>query len=235
MKLLAIGALILCLVEPLFSDKRPRAGANLFVLLVDNSQSMSAQDRRGTPNRGDQVKTLLSSESNWQTRLSQDFDVRWYGFDTRLNAITDATELSFDGTSSSLASALGTLSDRFRDRTVAGVLLLTDGIATDSPPDSNAAKNLLPVFPVVIGQDRAVKDIRIQDLSVSQTNFEESPVTLRAEVEHDGYAGVTLIAELRTRQGTLLETQTMPAAEEGARPCFAFSSARKSAACRSIS
>ena len=42
------------------------------------------QDRRGAANRGDQVKAMLSPGTDWQTQLSQDFDVRWYGFDTRV-------------------------------------------------------------------------------------------------------------------------------------------------------
>jgi len=53
-KLLAVIILALCLLEPLFSGTRARAGANLFVVLADNSQSMTLRDRDATQTRAEQ-------------------------------------------------------------------------------------------------------------------------------------------------------------------------------------
>jgi hypothetical protein len=44
-KILAILILVLCLLEPLFSGQRARPGANQFVVLADNSQSMTLKDQ----------------------------------------------------------------------------------------------------------------------------------------------------------------------------------------------
>src|SRR5437867_2941486 len=45
LKMLGVLALALCLIDPLWSGKRARPGANLFAVLVDNSQSMQIKDR----------------------------------------------------------------------------------------------------------------------------------------------------------------------------------------------
>ena len=74
LKLSGVLLLAVCLIEPLFSGVRPRPGANLFVVLTDNSQSMTVQS--GSKIRGDTLLKLLRELSPWRTRLQQDFDVR---------------------------------------------------------------------------------------------------------------------------------------------------------------
>ena len=49
LKLVGVALLAICLIEPLFSGVRPRPGANLFVILTDNSQSMTVQSGSQVP------------------------------------------------------------------------------------------------------------------------------------------------------------------------------------------
>ena len=84
LKTVGIVLLALCLVEPLLSRTRPRPGENLFAVLVDNSQSLAIRDSGSWQSRGEVLGKLVAKDASWQTRLSQDFDVRRYGFDTRL-------------------------------------------------------------------------------------------------------------------------------------------------------
>ena len=67
----AFGILILamCLLEPLFSGTRARPCANQFVVLVDNSQSMTLKDRDSLQTRGEQLKSLMARDSKWLLRL----------------------------------------------------------------------------------------------------------------------------------------------------------------------
>ena len=113
---------------------------------------------------------------------AQDFDVRPYAFDVRLQPTTDYDSLTFQGDASSLAGSLELLAERFRGRPVAGVLLFTDGNATDLT-DKIDWRRLPPVYPVVLGADAALDDVSVSRVSVSQTNFEAAPVTIPAEVE----------------------------------------------------
>ena len=89
LKAAGILALALCLVEPLLSGMRPRKGSNLFLVVADNSRSLGIHDRGSRDSRGEAMQKQLASETTWQTRLGQDFDVRRYAFDTRLQPLKD--------------------------------------------------------------------------------------------------------------------------------------------------
>jgi hypothetical protein len=132
----------------------------------------------------------------WQLKLEENFQVRRYLFDTRLQSTRDYSELAFDGRATALASALKTIRERYEGQPLAGVLLLTDGNATDLADGVIDATGLPPVYPVVIGSDEAVKDIAVQKVATSQTAFEDAPVTIQGEVSAAGFAGETITAQL---------------------------------------
>src|SRR5260221_12675225 len=87
LKMLGVGALAFCLLEPLWSGQRARPGSNLFAIIADNSQGMQIKDRGQTRSRGDLLReSLVSQHTPWQESLDQNFEVRRYFFDTRLQA-----------------------------------------------------------------------------------------------------------------------------------------------------
>src|SRR4051794_28406884 len=69
LKLIGFSALALSLVEPLLTGVKPRRGANAFVTLADNTQSMRVRDGQGLRPRGDWLKDRLNKEAVWKTRL----------------------------------------------------------------------------------------------------------------------------------------------------------------------
>jgi uncharacterized membrane protein len=212
LKTLGILALAICLVEPLFSGSRPRPGANLMILLADNSQSLAIHDPGASRSRGEVAKERLTGETSWRARLEQDFDVRRYVFDSRLRSVPDFQSLAFDGDASILAASLENVVRRFPSRPIAGVLLFSDGNATDlaSLDDANIEwSKLPPVYPVVLGRDAPARDLAVGALRVSQTNFEAAPVTIEAAIESTGYGDETLLAQLLDQKGEVLDRQTL--------------------------
>ena len=99
LKGIGIVALAVCLVEPLFTGTRPRPGSNLFLVVADNSRSLQLSDSGNRQSRGQAMKEGLAEESSWLTRLSQDFDVRRYVFDTNVRPAKTFAELTLDGES----------------------------------------------------------------------------------------------------------------------------------------
>ena len=93
LKALGFAALAISLLDPLLTGTRPLRGANAFVILADNSQSLHIRDdtRHGT--RGEWLRELLRQEAPWRTRLGQDFDVRGYVFDTHLRGVDGFDDL----------------------------------------------------------------------------------------------------------------------------------------------
>ena len=196
LKLLGVLALAACLLEPLWSRERARPGANYFAVVADNSQGMKIKDRGAARTRGEVLHRLLTDKSSWLPRLEENFQVRRYLFDSRLQSTRDFSELIFDGRVSSMASSLRTLADRYKGEPLAGILLLTDGNATDLEEGLPDLTGLPPIYPVVMGTDDPVKDLALQRVTVSQTVFEDAPVTIQAEVSATGLAGETVIARL---------------------------------------
>src|SRR5437899_1949343 len=127
LKALGIAALAVCLLEPLWSGQHARPGANLFAIVADNSQGLEIRDRGEKRSRGEWLRDVLDPQrASWQGTLEENFDVRRYSFDARLQTLKDFSELTFGGRSSALGSALNALSERYHGRPLAGVVLLTD-------------------------------------------------------------------------------------------------------------
>jgi uncharacterized membrane protein len=208
LKILGLAALLACLLEPLWSSQRARPGANLFAIVADNSQGLQIKDRGATRNRGEVLRDLLDPQNaSWQAKLEENFELRRYLFDARLQGTKDFSELAFDGRSSAIGTALRTLTERYRGRPLAGVLLLTDGNATDlrAAPD---LFGLPPIYPVVLGTSDPIKDIAVEDVRVSQTDFEDAPVSIQAEVKAVGYAGEDIVAQVLDVAGKKVAEQS---------------------------
>ncbi len=237
LKTISIIILAWCLIEPLFSGTRPRPGANLFVLLADDSQSLQIRDPDAQFSRAETLRRHFAKDTPWQTRLSQDFDVRRYCFTDRLRSLdgtddsgthdsgTDDSELTAEGKGSAMATALSTVARRFRGRPLAGLLLFTDGNATDLhgwavggvTVDGVAIdwSEMPPIYPVPIGKDSPAKDVSVGQIAVSQTNFEQAPVTIRAEVTAVGYEGEPLVVELLDETGEQLQRLSLQVGDDG--------------------
>ncbi len=224
LKIAGFAALALCLLEPLWTSERARPGANLFAVVADNSQGLQIKDRGETTTRGQALQALLAPRAgDWQATLADNFEVRRYVFDTRLQATTDFRELVFDGRATGLGAALRTLQQRFQGRPLAGIVLLTDGNATDlrdgQIPDLTG---LPPIYPVVIGRREPARDLSVQQVTVSQTAFEDAPVAIQAEVAAAGFRDEPVVVRLTDRAGKLVQEQTLTAAKDSATLAFRF-------------
>ena len=197
LKLVGFALLILCLLEPLWTEKRAKPGANVLAILADNSQGMQIRDQGATESRGEDLLHLLVDEpAPWRDELDTQFQVRRYLFDTRLHGIKTFADLRFDGRASGLLSGLKSLAQRFEGQPLAGVLLFSDGNATDLTDGELDLSGLPPVYPVISGTDDRVRDLSIRSVAISETAFEDAPVTITADVDVDGFDGAKVSARL---------------------------------------
>lgn len=211
-KLAGVLVLLLCLVDPLVRNVRATPGANQLFVLFDDSASLGINDQGATEPRSEAVRALAADEAAWLLRAGQDFDVQRFAFDARVRPLDAAAELSFAGDESALAGALARLAQRGAGRPVAGIVLITDGIATDAFGDDFPWEDLPPVYPVVVGGTPR-RDIGISRIDVSQTGFEESPVTLRVDVRTAGCEGEAVEVLLRGEGDEVLERRVITAAK----------------------
>lgn len=102
--------------------------------------------------------------------------------------------MTFDAPASRMWSSLATLHQRFERQPLAAILLFSDGNATDhrttiqggeSRPGTTSAGEFgsVPVFPVLLREEgRTVPDLSIRNVAVSQTAFEDTPVSVQATI-----------------------------------------------------
>ena len=169
----------------------------MFAVIADNSQSLQVKDEGKARSRGELMREqLVADPQGWQTALEATFQVRRYTFDSRLQTTRDFSDVNFEGRASALGGALRSAVDRWRGQPVAGVLLFTDGNATDLSGDLPALEGCPPVFPVVLGTESGLRDISVDKVAVSQTAFEDAPVTVQATVTARGFAGAEVRVQL---------------------------------------
>src|ERR1041384_828078 len=109
LKIAGILALAICLLDPLWVGERARPGANVFGIIADNSQSLKMKDAGEPRTRGEVLhEQLTGGPKAWRSALEENFQVRRYTFDSRLQNTRDFSELNFDGRASALGASLRT-------------------------------------------------------------------------------------------------------------------------------
>lgn len=204
-----IGLLLLALLDPQWVAPRAKKGANLVAVLADNSQGLRIADSGSTRSRGEQLRELLTADASGAlTRLAEDFQIRRYAFDHSLRRVSDFSTLDFSGERTALGASLRQLRERFSGQPLAGVLLLTDGNATDLPDGLADITGLPPIYPVVIGNASDLRDLRLERLTPRQTAFDDAPVSLRVDVAGTGFSAEDVTVSVRPLAAT--DTSTAP-------------------------
>ncbi|MCB1233114.1 MAG: hypothetical protein KDN19_22920, partial [Verrucomicrobiae bacterium] len=204
LKLTGLVLLALCLLEPLWTNEAPKKGANDLVVLADNSRGLTVSGPGGGETAGEAMAAKIRGSEgtlpDWLESLGKTFRLQTYTFDSRLRRSADFSELDFNGDASALLTAMRSLRTRFDRRPLAGMLVFTDGNATDASLIEEVVEELktkaagsekpAPIFPVVTGADLSGgKDVALGAVTAAQSPFEDAPVTITAEVGGRGLAG----------------------------------------------
>lgn len=222
-KLLGVLVLILCLIEPIWSGTRAQPGVNVVAVVADNSRSMTIQDADWERRRSDVLQDHLTGEqAGWLRTLAEQFRCQCYSFDRRLRRSMDFNDLTYTGTASALQVSLQTLASRYQGKPLAGIVVLTDGNPTDWDLEAEGLAGLPPVYPVVVGHDRLPRDLAVTHVAVTQTVFEDAPVTLQAEVTASAWDGQRVAVVVRDANGLLVEQQDWDVSRSSDRQVFRF-------------
>jgi len=212
LKAIAIALLLLCLLEPMLTGKQPKEGANLFAIIADDSGGLGIRERPDAPTRGERLRDALidsktGDDVSWRKRIGDVFQVRDFTFAERLQPTKGFHSLEFQGGASRAVSAVGGVARMHQGRPLAGMLLLTDGIATDASSLDKLSDDLPPIYPVVVGDKAELPDVGVTGVAVSQTPFEDAPITLEIDLEAIGLDGQATPVRVTEIDGPLNEVQ----------------------------
>ena len=198
LKCVGLLLLLFCLLDPMATQKRAKPGANRLALVVDNSEGLNLSDSGESQSRAQILqKTIAPKSKNWQNKLAHDFELKRYTFDARLKNVGNYNSLSFDGQSSNLGEALATLSRRYQGQPLAGIVVFTDGVATDLEGELSLPEGIPPVYPIVIGESAPKRDVALGTVTPTQTSFEDAPVTITAQIKTRGCDEEVVSAKLQ--------------------------------------
>lgn len=203
--------LLLALLEPMSVTQTAKKGENDVLILADDSASLGLKD----PATGKPVGLIPGVEAGaaapagWWKQLEDVFRVQGFSFDDRLHDRADLGTRTFGATRSALVTSLEALLKRFEKQPVAAVVVFTDGNATDAAKLETllASKPGVPIFPVVQGLKEAPKDLALQNVDVTQTPFEDSPVAVSARVSARGFEKEELSLVVRDEAGKVVVTE----------------------------
>ena len=215
LRLVGIALLLFCLLEPMGSLQRPKSQANVFAVLMDNSQSMGILMQEAAKSGRLDLEPGLGDEAAWQRKLADDFRVRRYIFDAALEPVDTFVGRNPVGNESALFQSLKSLGDRYQGQPLAGVLLFSDGNATDRKPEQDLSSLGFPIYPVRIGTSINQRDVSIQSTTTRQSDFETSPVTVHASVTHKGFQGETVAVDLLDGTNKRLQSQSIKLKSDG--------------------
>lgn len=174
--------LVFLLMNPVFKHTVTTEEKPELVILFDQSSSVSIS--KGNWNGSLNLPRLTLDINN---NLSQEFDLRWVGFDSDTYEIDIADSMSFTGSQTDIGLALSNVVSNY---TPNQILLITDGVTTRGRDPLFVAQNLdIPINSLAIGDSTRFKDLVVSFVEYSSEMVTETEYTVRVGIRNDGFLG----------------------------------------------
>ena len=190
----ALLLLLFVLFRPLLIAQE-RSPGGVVPILVDQSRSMQIADARSATGlkggdlgatarrRIDVAADLL--ERTLLPRLADRFQPEVLGFGDVVSKVDIEHLTSANEPRTDLDAALRSIRDRYRDRLVPGIVILSDGGGTDAGETADSRAGGVPAFTIGIGG--SAPDREVKSLAVDDSNLAASTIDLDAVVSSRGF------------------------------------------------
>jgi len=181
----ALGLFILALFEPILSFVRASIDSPKVAILLDNSQSMTITDSRGSR------KVAFDKALNESKILSLDQEVTIASFQDAVRAIDKQRidSMKFDGQLTDISSAIQWTSEQSESTNLRAGLMITDGaFNSGSNPLYEAELLGKPLYIIGIGDSIEPKDISIQTIITNELTYLESSVPVNVTIKSNGFS-----------------------------------------------
>ena len=181
-------------------------------ILLDASRSMRVADVNGE-RRIDHATRLVRDEI--LPGLATQFQVELFTFGDHV-ATTDLVGVEPDAPRTDLTGAIAAVADRYRGRSVAGIVMLSDGGDTGQDDVALVADggDVAPVYAIGVGAAEARHDLEVVDLTTGHPTMSASVIDVGVSVVGHGRGGGPI--ELRLLEdGRLLDVRRVTPPDEG--------------------
>lgn len=168
----------------------------VFIILQDNSVSVKETTDSVS------LKNLQQSLSTIRQSMQ---DAGYETFQKDLSG-EDVETVNFNEPASDLQGALRRVSNQYEGQSVAGVMLVSDGIYNSGLSPLYTAYTF-PVYTVGVGDTAQRQDIAIKDLVYNKIAYQGNQFPIRAEILVKGFPGQNITVSL-IKSGKVIERQT---------------------------
>ncbi|MEE2779763.1 MAG: hypothetical protein VYE15_04505, partial [Myxococcota bacterium] len=209
LRALGLVGILALFYQPALLEEEVARGRNHVLVLVDTSKSMGLS--HGEQTRADLVRTFIADNEDLWEQIREDDALVFHAFGEELREITDPTgeggpeALEPQDHGTDITGAIRELSDRYRNRDIGAILVLTDGIDTtpngrraNLDPGTRALVRDLdaPIFAFDLPKDGRLKDIAIEDVAHNSFAFLLNATSLEATVRVHGVSGREIAVRL---------------------------------------
>ena len=190
---------------------------NFLAVLVDDSRSMTIDDRDGR-SRADKAAGLLDPEGDLVAALDEGFALRYFRFSSRPGRVDGVEALDFDGSQTRIGDALAYARDELQGVPLSGIVVVSDGGDNSDEAIGQALLPLraasVPVFTVGLGDEEMERDVQTSRADVPERALAGTSMIVNVLVDATGYAGRT-VAIVVEDMGTIITTQEVTVPSDG--------------------
>jgi hypothetical protein len=197
-----LGLLVFFLLRPVVPLAPPSGGSGVVALLVDTSRSMGLEEAGVT--RLTRAQAVVRDQL--VPALSGPFTVEVLEAGDRVQR-ADVARLAATARNTDLPGALAAVRDRYRNRELAGIVLISDG-GNLVPLDHSAADpgSETPIITVGVGDPQVRYDREVRSVTAGPSAMDASLVDITATLVGHGATGRS---QVRLRQGVRRLCQPM--------------------------
>lgn len=175
LRALTLLLLVACLLRPVRVMPPSTESDASVAVLIDVSRSMRLPDADGRP-RIDSARAIV--RRNVVGPLAGRFATELWTFGDALVRAHDDT-FAADARNSDLSGALRAVRDRYRERKVAGIVVVSDGGDTGAQDAARSVDDAgTPVFTIGVGSARVAPDFEVLDIAAGEAALADSSVDL---------------------------------------------------------
>ena len=190
---------------------------NFVAVLVDDSRSMTIDDRDGT-SRAEKAVEVLDPEGDLVPALEEGFALRYFRFSSSASRVDGLEGLTFDGSRTRLGAALSHARDELQGVPLSAIVVVSDGgdnteeIIGDALLTLRAAS--IPVFAVGLGDEEMEADVQASRADVPATALAGNSQVVNVLVDSRGYGGreVPIVVE---DMGRIVATEVVTLPRDG--------------------
>jgi uncharacterized membrane protein len=209
-RFVALVLLVVLVMRPVGSRSLDDPVDAIVPILFDTSRSMSIADVNGA-RRLDRGRELVTRDL--LPALTKRFQTEILAFGEGVAPVAPEA-LGATARRSDLSGALEAVRERYRGRSVAGVILISDGGDTNPGTEPGAAEQSAPVFPLGMGSPSVGRDREVLSVTAAEAVLDDSRVDLAVSAVSHGHD--TDRIELRLLEnGRLVDVRQVEPAADG--------------------